>query len=143
MSIPERIKQIREELKCTQEEFANTLGVSQKTVSQWEQDRNKPQIDVLRVLRDQYNINLNWLLTGRGNMFLTPEEKQHPIPFNQKPPTLSNDDFTLIQEELSNAPKTLEVVMELIKARKGDKDAIEKLKNIISGLELVYCQNNE
>lgn len=65
MKFGDRIKRIREtNLQLNQTQFAELFGVSQKTVSNWESDRNEPPLGVLATLRSQHNVDLNWLITG-------------------------------------------------------------------------------
>ena len=40
---PDQIKQIRHQLKMSQQAFASALGVSFATVNRWENDKAKPQ----------------------------------------------------------------------------------------------------
>ena len=44
MTIGSRIKQIRQEQNITQEQLADSLGITSKAVSQWECDRTAPDI---------------------------------------------------------------------------------------------------
>ena len=49
---PARIRELRESLRLTQEEFARELGVSFTTVSRWENGHGKPSPLALRQLLD-------------------------------------------------------------------------------------------
>lgn len=44
--IEEKIKRIRKE-KISQQELANKLFVSDKTISSWEQNRTEPNLDMI------------------------------------------------------------------------------------------------
>jgi putative transcriptional regulator len=46
----EEIKQLRNNVNCTQEMFAKILGVSKKTVEAWESGISKPNGSALRLL---------------------------------------------------------------------------------------------
>ena len=48
------IKQIREELLLTQEEFAKKLGVSFETVNRWENGRHEPTMKAKRKIKRLY-----------------------------------------------------------------------------------------
>lgn len=76
MSIKDRFKMIMEREKLTAGAFAENIGVSQGTISHILGPRNKyPSTDVILRLRNRYpDINLNWLLTGEGNMSDTLDE---------------------------------------------------------------------
>jgi len=64
-----RIKEIREYKKMKQSEFASVLGVKQANMSHMENHGSKVSIETLRKLISVLNIDVNWLLTGQGEMF--------------------------------------------------------------------------
>lgn len=70
MSIKDRFKMIMDREKLTAGAFAESIGVAQATVSHILGPRNKyPSTEVILRLHQRYNdINLEWLLTGKGNM---------------------------------------------------------------------------
>ena len=63
--------------KLTAGAFAESIGVAQATISHILGPRNKyPSTEVILRLHQRYNdINLEWLLTGKGNMSNNPD---HP-----------------------------------------------------------------
>ena len=65
-----RLKEIRKKLHLTQFEIAKALKVNPASISQFESNKVKPSIDTLLKLSDAYDVNIHWLLTGRGSMFL-------------------------------------------------------------------------
>lgn len=65
----ERIKQVRLELGMSQGDFANEINVVQQQLSKYERGENKPSADFLVKLIEKVNVNVNWLLTGKGTMF--------------------------------------------------------------------------
>ncbi|WP_276865955.1 helix-turn-helix transcriptional regulator [Mediterranea massiliensis] len=70
MSIKDRFKMIMEREKLTAGAFAESIGVAQATISHILGPRNKyPSTEVILRLHQRYSdINLEWLLTGQGNM---------------------------------------------------------------------------
>lgn len=70
MSIKDRFKMIMDREKMTAGAFAESIGVAQATISHILGPRNKyPSTEVILRLHQRYNdINLEWLLTGKGNM---------------------------------------------------------------------------
>ena len=78
--VGERIKIIRSKLNLSQKEFAEKLNIKQNMLSYYESGRSQPPIDVVEKISITFNINTNWLLTGRGDIFIgdnksRPEEK--------------------------------------------------------------------
>ena len=69
----DRIKQLRKKLGITQQKFADTIGVKQNTVAQYEIGRNEPIDSVINLICKEYNVNPNWLRNGDGEMFLAPD----------------------------------------------------------------------
>ncbi|MED4599996.1 helix-turn-helix transcriptional regulator [Paenibacillus validus] len=59
-----RIKCIRKENKQNQSQFAKSIGISQGNLSEIEKGNSNPSAETLISIRTQYNVNLNWLLTG-------------------------------------------------------------------------------
>ncbi|MCI8489027.1 MAG: helix-turn-helix transcriptional regulator [Lachnospiraceae bacterium] len=68
----ERIKQLRKTLGMTQQEFAEKIGVKRNTIAQYEIGRNEPIESVINLICKQYNINIDWLKNGSGEMFVAP-----------------------------------------------------------------------
>ncbi len=62
-----RLRTVRDVLKYNQSEFAKILDISRPFLSLCETGSNKPSFEILLHL-NQLGINLNWLLTGEGEM---------------------------------------------------------------------------
>ena len=58
------LKELRKEKHITQEELAEKLGVSNRTVSRWETGLNMPDFDVLIELSDFYGVEIKEILEG-------------------------------------------------------------------------------
>jgi len=70
-AIGERIKIIRKEIANeSQERFAEQMCMTQSNLSLIESQKGLPSCILLYRLRDTYHINLNWLLTGKGDIQL-------------------------------------------------------------------------
>ena len=59
------IAQLRREKGWTQEELGEQLGVTNKTVSRWENGNYMPSIEILILLSERFGVSLNELLEGR------------------------------------------------------------------------------
>ena len=70
MSIKDRLKMIMDREKLTAGAFAESIGVAQATISHILGERNKyPSTEVILRLHQRYSdINLEWLLTCKGEM---------------------------------------------------------------------------
>ncbi|MDE6673383.1 MAG: helix-turn-helix domain-containing protein [Acetatifactor sp.] len=58
------LKELRTEKGLTQEQFAEIVNVSNRTVSRWENGNNMPDLDILIQISDFYGIDLRELLDG-------------------------------------------------------------------------------
>ena len=58
------LKELRKEKGLTQEQFAEIVNVSSRTVSRWENGNNMPDLDILIQISDYYEIDLRELLDG-------------------------------------------------------------------------------
>ena len=65
-----RIKQIRNENHLDQEVFSNKLGISKEDLSKIENEEATIHIGILQKLLSNFDIDANWLLTGREKMWL-------------------------------------------------------------------------
>lgn len=59
------IAQLRREKGWTQEELGEQVGVTNKTVSRWENGNYMPSIEILTLLSKKFGVSLNELLEGR------------------------------------------------------------------------------
>ena len=66
--ISERRKEFRETLNFNKSKFAESLGVLGNTYFNYENGRDIP-LELIDKLANKYNLNTDWLLTGRGTMF--------------------------------------------------------------------------
>ena len=64
MEIGRQIKKYRTELKLSQEELADKIYVTRQTVSNWENDKNYPDIHSLVLLSSLFGISLDDLVKG-------------------------------------------------------------------------------
>lgn len=62
MSIGKRIRDLRKEIKITQEELGKVLNVGKSTISQYENDVNKPDLDTLKQIADFFDVSVDYIL---------------------------------------------------------------------------------
>ena len=68
-SIGKRIRELQTTLKLTQDQFGNKIGVKNGVVSAWEKGAAPVPEGRIRIIRDEYNANMEWILKGEGEMF--------------------------------------------------------------------------
>ena len=80
-----RLQQFLAAENISQSQFADTIGVARASISHILAGRNKPGFDFIeRTARAYPDLNLDWLITGRGKMYngakSAPEAPAGPIP---------------------------------------------------------------
>jgi transcriptional regulator with XRE-family HTH domain len=81
-----RIRAVRKKLMLKQEDFANQLGISQSFLSVVESGKRKPSFELLFSLLTRFNVDLSWLLTGKGKMFIKNQKSFFIDLFPEVPP---------------------------------------------------------
>ena len=61
------LKQLRKEKSLTQEQLAEMLNVSSRSVSRWETGCNMPELSILAELSAFYNVDMKEILNGETN----------------------------------------------------------------------------
>lgn len=81
-----RLQQFLAAENISQSQLADTLGVARASVSHIVAGRNKPGFDFIERLLTHYpDLNLEWLISGRGRMYrndtkTAPDASARPIP---------------------------------------------------------------
>jgi len=66
----DRISKLLKTKKLSSSQFADEIGVQRSSVSHVLSGRNKPSLDfVTKILSAYADVNPDWLLSGKGNMF--------------------------------------------------------------------------
>lgn len=68
MNFGEQIKKLRKDQSLTQQEMADKIGVSRQAVSNWENDKNLPDIEMLIIMSQVFRISLDELILGGTQM---------------------------------------------------------------------------
>ena len=100
-----RLQQFLTAENISQSQFADSIGVARASISHILAGRNKPGFDFIERMARQYpELNLEWLITGRGRMYnngkTAPEVPVGPI----VPPSLPASDELFNQPQ--NPPET-------------------------------------
>ena len=62
MSLGEKLKQARKQRKLTQTDVEKLTGINYKTLSNWETDFYRPNVDDLKKLALLYNVSIDFLM---------------------------------------------------------------------------------
>lgn len=75
--IGERIKNIRQALGKTQQEFADSIGLKRNTIATYEMGKSIPSDRTIADICREFGVSEEWLRTGQGEMFvqISPDEE--------------------------------------------------------------------
>ena len=64
MTFGKTLKERRSQLDLTQQEVAKKLYISRQTISNWENGKSYPDLDMLIKISDVYHVSIDSLLNG-------------------------------------------------------------------------------
>ena len=76
MTLIDRFKMIRNTLGLTQKEFGKALNKTYIMIQNYEKGRRNITDGILLNLQDIFNVNIEWMRTGTGTMFLEDSDKK-------------------------------------------------------------------
>ena len=68
MKFGEQIKKLRKDRNITQQEMADKLNISRQAISNWENDKNLPDLEMLITMSQVFQITLDELILGGTQM---------------------------------------------------------------------------
>lgn len=95
----ERLKQVRTKLHYSQQKMATILGVELNTYRGYEYKTKNFPDDFLKALLVKLQVNINWLLLGCGDMFITGKSETSI--------TFTSEEVEKIKQILLNVDKAL------------------------------------
>jgi transcriptional regulator with XRE-family HTH domain len=76
MTVNERLALVRKTLKLTQREVAEKISVTTGFIASMEIGDRKVNPRIMKLVSSTFNINLQWLETGEGEMFYVNTENE-------------------------------------------------------------------
>ncbi len=73
----ENFTKIRKKLRLNQTEFSKKLDTSQDMISNYENKKIELPSKIIDILHKKLNIDIHWLLTGKGEMFLNSKKDKN------------------------------------------------------------------
>ena len=74
--VRKRIKQVRQALDLSQRDFAKRIYISQTLLGDIELGNRNVNDRTIQLISTEFNVNKDWLLTGKGEMFSAPVDIQ-------------------------------------------------------------------
>jgi len=133
IDISVRIKEIRKKLGFnTQKDFAKKIKIPVGTLQTYEQGRVNIPHTFLEILKNEFSVNTNWLLTGDGEIFNNSQTVEKIITGNNNNVNVGGN-FNI--EKSFNAQKEIELEETAL------RDIVNKLKNVHDNSLLNYIDD--
>jgi transcriptional regulator with XRE-family HTH domain len=78
-----RLREIRKKHHITIKDLSSKTGLSKAMISEAETGKNKPSPNLLLALIKLYDVNVNWLLTGEGDIYQKTEKSESKLANNE------------------------------------------------------------
>lgn len=134
-NVTERIKEIRRAVGCTQQEFADRLGLKRNTIATYEIGKAVPSDRTISDICREFRVSEVWLRTGEGEMFLRQTEAEQlaeittRMELDQDDPFISmitsavKSYYRLSETEKAAISKLVDGMIEDLQAQKNTPDA--------------------
>ena len=135
-----RLRQVREDHKLSQEQLAEKMNVSQKTISSWEKDRTYPKVRELHRLCDIYDCTYDFLtgIKQYDSNDITMED------IMLKLATLNRDELERLKDHIKvlihNQDEIARMTIERKKMEDEKKELEQKLKEYDRLIEMMNVQ---
>lgn len=124
--ISDRFKRVREDKNLSQEEMAHSLGIKQGSISKIENGTNKPSTTLIKLFCLIYNINEQWLMTGKGEIYATQNDQQ--------PYRLIKTSHEDLVSKFENKELAEDINQRLLELESIDGSQLLVVKGVIEGL---------
>lgn len=139
MGIGKRIKELRAELHYTAAEIAAGLEIPVRTIGSYEREEAQPGSKFFKAMIEKYHVNVNWLLTGKGSMFMSKRTEMDMafIAYFQETFNLTEQEVTGLVDIL-DTEASKDMVLKFIQIKKGNKEALDSLIYNLQGIKAIY-----
>ncbi|WP_027414924.1 helix-turn-helix transcriptional regulator [Aneurinibacillus terranovensis] len=116
----DKLKELRQKMKLTQEEVAKILNISRGTYAHYEINKRQPDFTTLQKFADFFNVSTDYLLGRTSEASSVPEILKDPsinIAFYEGYQDLSPREQELVKEQVRN---TIEMLKKLKQEQKEE-----------------------
>lgn len=139
MDIGKRVKELKRSLKITSRELAEAIDIPVRTIGSYERNEALPGPKFLNALFEKYHVNINWLITGKGEMFTSSKTEVDLTYLSQLKDRLNLSPAELEGLiEILNSDASRDMVLKFIEIKKGNKEALDSLICNLQGIKAVY-----
>lgn len=120
-TINERIKYIRKDLKMSQKDFGEKIGLKPNSLSDIETEKNSVTEQTLKAVCLEFNVSEQWLRKGKGEIYKF----------------VQTDDYSEIATIIGEKdPKAKQAIIDYWKLSESDKELFWKfMKRFMGGIE--------
>lgn len=129
MTLGKRLKMVRDEHDLTQEELAIKMGISQRTISSWECDRNIPDMDTYKQLSKIYDCSIAYLTGTKESRELSVQDVMTALN------SFELDDLEEISAYIKHILKEKKELFEMKRESKELRKRLEEYERRIKELE--------
>ncbi|MCS6876638.1 MAG: helix-turn-helix transcriptional regulator, partial [Aquificaceae bacterium] len=122
----ERLRAIREALGYSGADFAEALGIGVETYRNYERGLANIPLGVLKALRERFSVNLNYLITGQGNMFMASPVSGQSYLIGERLKAL-REKLSISSSEFLSYLDTVGSEKELLALENNEKEATEDI----------------
>ena len=144
MEFGNRLRLLRKSKNMTLKEFASGIGIDLATVSSYEEGKISPSLKVLFRINEVHRVNMNWLFSGDGEMFLNEEEKTFLE--NMKKREITHDDLQNLHflkscctdkdlKKLAYSPIYFLLLSRFINIKNYERDELDWLFQLLEALK--------
>lgn len=139
MTIGKRLKELKIALKVTSATLAEKLEIPVRTIGSYERDEAQPGVKFLNALIEHYRVNINWLITGKGMMFMSTkaETDLSYIADLKTKLNLSPDEIQGLIDIL-DCGASRDMVLKFIEIKHGNREALDTLIHNLQGIKAIY-----
>lgn len=129
-----KLREVREDCKLTQKEFAESIGLKQAKVRDIENNKAKVTVEIAIAIEDKFKINSRWLLTGRGDKYI--KDISSNINVNNSNNVAVNGTICINTKDYVDSAEIKEL-LELLKdvPKSWVKNMIDKLKKSLNAID--------
>lgn len=125
MSFGKIIKKLRDDRNWTLDYVANKLNVGKSTISNYERDYRKPDIDMLKKIANLFNVSVDFLLEN------IPDTNEKNIN------NLTDEEADKLADEI------IEIYIKKGKIKRGEKLTLKQRKKILREIEAFIDMTNK
>ncbi|QGG97829.1 helix-turn-helix domain-containing protein [Streptococcus dysgalactiae subsp. dysgalactiae] len=132
-----RLKELREESSLTQQELADKIGISKRTLGYWEKEEVQIKPDKAKQLADYFNVSVPYLL---GFSDFKDEQKSALEVYKTK------DGFEVVKSRVAGliGEKRLKIIEENYTTYKRDEPDFDKYIDLMCAIgNIAYMDNEE